>query len=64
MHVTLRLSNRTCYSDNAVQIMQDFLTKYDYEFVKIFRIDICLDFERFDSGDDPNLFLHRYIRRK
>lgn len=60
----IRLSNRTCYSDNAVQVMQDFLTKYDYEFVKIFRIDICLDFERFDSGDDPNLFLHRYIRRK
>lgn len=60
----IRLSNRTCYSVFAANIMRDFCNAYNLTIVNIFRIDICLDFERFDSGDDPGAFLHRYIKRK
>ena len=58
----LRLTNRTCYFDNAAGIMADFITKHHYTFQRISRVDVCLDFEKFDSGDDPQRFLDRYIR--
>lgn len=60
----IRLVNRACYLDNAAQLMIDFLTTYHYEFRRISRVDICLDFERFDSGDDPQAFLTRYIKHR
>ena len=60
----LRFVNRTCYYDNAGQIMQEFLQRYGYTFVSLSRIDICLDFERFDSGDDPERFIRRYVGHK
>lgn len=60
----IRLTNRACYRKDAIQLMQNFLDTYHYTFMNIFRVDICLDFERFDSGDDPQSFIHRYIKRK
>lgn len=60
----VRLSNRTCYADNAVQILRDFCQAYQLEIVRVYRIDIALDFERFDSGDDPRSFIMRYVKRK
>lgn len=60
----IRLSNRMCYSKNAVAVMQNFLDTYHLTFSRIYRIDICLDFERFDCGDEPGKFLFRYIKGK
>lgn len=60
----IRLTNRACYARNAVQELQAFLERHHYTLVRIFRIDLCLDFVRFDSGDDPQSFVHRYIKRK
>lgn len=60
----IRLTNRLCYSDNAVAILVDFCKTYSIQVERIFRIDIALDFERFDSGDDPGKFVMRYIKRK
>lgn len=57
----LRLVNRYCYHDDAAQLMQQFLDQYGYTFNRISRVDICLDFIRFDSGDIPLHFLRRYI---
>ena len=57
----IRLHNRTCYFNNAADIMREFLSRYDFTFVNISRVDICLDFEYFDSGDDPQKFLVRYL---
>lgn len=59
----LRLTNYACYDDDAAAIMANFLETYNYEFKRISRVDICLDFERFDSGDDPQKFLRRYLQR-
>ena len=59
----LRLVNAACYLDNAADLMQQFIDTYHYEFNRITRVDICLDFERFDEGDDPAVFLSRYLRQ-
>lgn len=59
----LRLVNAACYLDNAAALMQQFIDTYHYEFNRIARADICLDFERFDEGDDPAVFLSRYLRQ-
>lgn len=57
----LRLVNRSCYVDFAARNMADFLAKYGFSFRRISRIDLCLDFERFDFGDDPQRFLKRFM---
>lgn len=59
----LRLHNYACYHDNAAELMANFLDMFGYEFKRISRVDICLDFEKFDSGDDPQKFLRRYLQR-
>lgn len=58
----LRLHNRTCYAKGAAKIMAIFMQTHGYTFSRISRIDLALDFERFDSGDYPNAFLQRYMR--
>lgn len=60
----LRLSNRYCYADNAVTLLSEFLAKFDYTVVRIFRLDLCMDFEKFDKGDDPQKILKRYMEGK
>ena len=60
----IRLVNRTCYFDNAAAIMSEFLSRYDYTFSRISRVDICLDFARFDRGDDPAKFMRRYMMER
>lgn len=59
----LRLVNRYCYANNPVQLMVDFMLKHGYNFQRIFRIDVCYDFTKFDSGDDPERFARRYINQ-
>ena len=60
----IRLVNRTCYVDNAAMLLQQFLQEHGIEFQRISRVDVCLDFERFDSGDWPQKFLIRYLMEK
>lgn len=57
----VRLVNRACYANNAAQLMSDFLEQNGFAFQRISRIDICLDFERFDYGDKPQDFLRRFM---
>lgn len=45
----IRLCNRTCYYDGACKLLWDFIQRYGYIFCRISRIDICLDFEKFDK---------------
>lgn len=58
----IRLSNRYCYADNAVSLFSEFLMKHEYTVERLFRIDICMDFEKFDEGDDPNDVMKRYMK--
>lgn len=60
----IRLCNRTCYFDNAAQAFSQFLSEHGYTDIRISRVDICLDFVKFDKGDDPQAFVRRYFRHK
>ncbi len=57
----VRLHNRTCYFENPAGLMAKFLEQYGFHFQRISRIDLALDFEKFDYGDDPHVFLNRYL---
>lgn len=58
----LRLVNRTCYYDDAAMQLEKFMQAHQFTFQRIARVDICLDFERFDTGDYPEKFLTRYLK--
>lgn len=60
----LRFHNSYCYYDDAADLMAQFIEREGFEFIRISRVDVCMDFEKFDSGDDPQAFLYRYIERK
>lgn len=60
----VRLVNRYCYADNAVNILQEFITRYGYTFSRIAKVDLALDFVTFDYGDLPSKFVKRYIAGK
>ena len=60
----IRLCNRSCYFDTAAIWFQSFLNQHQYDHIRISRIDICHDFERFDSGDYPQKFIDRYMKGK
>ena len=60
----IRLVNRMCYFDDAAIRLEEFLQYHQYRDIRISRIDICLDFVRFDFGDDPYKFAQRYVRHK
>lgn len=60
----VRLSNRTCYFNDPATIMQLFLERYGLHFQRISRVDVALDFTRFDYGDDPADVMARYFKHK
>lgn len=60
----LKLVNRYCYAENAIDLLSDFLNKHGYAIQRIFRLDLALDFEKFDDNTDPNAFLKRYLDGK
>lgn len=64
LSVHLRLVNRACYSNTAIRDLGEFMLKHGYIYQRLFRIDVCYDFLRFDSGDNPEKFIRRYIEKK
>lgn len=60
----LRVVNAQCYYKDPIGRLRAFLLKHDYIFKRIFRIDICYDFEYFDYGDQPARFARRVLERK
>lgn len=60
----IKLCNRYCYHPQAIDVFAEFLHLHGYAIQHIFRIDLCLDFVRFDRGDDPHKFMLRYLEGK
>lgn len=60
----LRLSNYALYKNSPVVDFEDFLFRHNYAVLRIYRLDICLDFERFDCGDNPQDVMRRYMAGK
>lgn len=57
----VRLVNRYCYHEQAAMLMRRFIYQSGLQFSRISKVDVCLDFAKFDSGDMPQKFLSRYI---
>lgn len=57
----LRLTNLFCYSPAPFVILRHFILQEGYEFRSIKRIDICMDFNFFDDGEDPFYVLRSYM---
>lgn len=60
----IRCTNRACYIEGIAKILQDFMLRYNFVFSRISRIDLCLDFKRFDSHDYPQSFVRRFMEGK
>lgn len=60
----LRVVNAQLYVKGCVDKFRAFLAEHNYVFKRIYRIDICYDFEKFDSGDMPARFARRYLECK
>lgn len=60
----IRLVNRMCYYDDCAEMFEKWLENHHYTDVRISRVDICLDFVRFDFGDEPSKFVRRYLKHK
>lgn len=57
----IRLSNRTCYFENSINELRKFLIANNYKYKSLSRIDICLDFNFFDRGDNPAKVMLQYM---
>lgn len=60
----LRLVNRYCYVQGCAALLAAFIEREGYTFSRISRVDLALDFIKFDSGDLPQRFIHRYVNGK
>lgn len=60
----LRLSNRSCYLDDPIGFLLAFLARHKYKYMNTTRIDLCLDFNHFDNGDNPSNFLRDYFANR
>lgn len=60
----IRLSNRTCYFQSPVKLLQEFIERYGFHYQRISRVDICYDFTMFDYGDNPADFMRRFMKNK
>lgn len=57
----IRLPNRVCYDPDPIGHLREFIDAYRYQFRGISRIDICLDFLTFDTGETLRNFINRYM---
>lgn len=60
----IRLTNRFCYDENPIILLCDFLLTCGYRFQSIKRVDIALDFNYFDDGEDPRYVMRDYLTEK
>lgn len=57
----IRLTNRACYLMEPVNYLRKFMLAHDFSYQSISRIDIALDFHRFDDRTDPQHFIRLYM---
>lgn len=60
----IRLSNRFCYHPRCIDVFINFLATCGYIFKNTSRVDICADFQQFDTGEAPPSFISRYMREE
>lgn len=58
----IRLVNRTCYFRNSVALLAEFILAHQFIYHSISRVDLCLDFQVFDSGILPEDFVLDFMK--
>lgn len=58
----IRLTNRACYQPNVIDVLRKFLIAHGYIYRSISRIDICLDFIKFDNLMNPANVIIKYMK--
>lgn len=58
----IRLSNELCYMVAPIDYIRCIFVVHEIEFISISRIDIALDFCRFDDGSLPDKFVRSYVK--
>lgn len=61
---SLRLVNQSCYMIAPIDFLRKFIIAHGFTYRSITRIDICLDFNRFDNGKNPQDFITLYMQGK
>lgn len=57
----IRMHNRFCYQRACVQWFRHLLNDMGYIFRSIKRVDLAIDFNKFDNNERPSNFARRYI---
>lgn len=57
----IKLCNEFCYTDNPINELRAFLLASNYTYKAISRIDICMDFNTFDSNVSVKDFISKYV---
>lgn len=60
----IRLSNRACYYPDPCGLLLRFIHQHHINFVSTKRVDLCMDFNHFDTGENPATFLRDYFANK
>lgn len=57
---TIQLCNRFCYAPNQLAILAEICTTLCFKFKSISRLDLCLDFQRFDNAMKPQTLIRGF----
>lgn len=60
----VKFDNWVLYDGGFRRYISEFFSEQQIEFVSISRIDFCGDFQKFDNGIYPEVFVKRYLYRK
>lgn len=58
----VRLVNRSCYYPQPAYFLFNFLMQHSFSIMRISRIDLALDFEKFDSNINPQDLINRFLK--
>lgn len=62
---SVKVANRLLYKQDWAWFLHDIIDALGFKVLNITRMDLCLDFQRFDYKDmQPNDFIHAYIADK
>ena len=57
----IKLCNKYCYGLNEITDLLDYLLSINIQLKSISRMDICMDFQRFDNGLLPQTLIKKFI---
>ncbi len=63
-NVRVKIENRILYLRNTKNIVQNMLNALDLKFNQISRLDVAMDFQKFDNGLNPENLIRRFVKNE